>query len=351
MDFSLTSDQQDLQALAAQILRDGTTVERVKHALASDSGFDMTLWRTLATSGCVGIAIPEVDGGGGLGFLEVASVLQEVGRTAAPIPAFGVMALGIPALVSAGRHDLLAGVASGDVIVTAAIHEPSGDPYEPALRVDNDRLTGTKICVPAGTIAHRFVVTTQNGLYAVDAQAPGLTVTRQDTTTGTPEAMLEFNESPAEKIGDMNAMLQLLRIASVGTCMMAAGLCQEALKLTAAYTTTRHQFGKPIASLQAVSQRAGDAYIDTEAVRLTAWQSAWRLSEGIPADEQLLSAKYWAAEGSQRVVRAAHHLHGGMGVDRDYPLYRYYLLAKQMELQLGSGTPSLRRLGAALVGN
>ena len=351
MDFSLTSDQQELQTLAAQILRDGTTVERVKHALASESGFDMALWRTLAASGCVGIAIPEIAGGAGLGFLEVASVLQEVGRTAAPLPAYAVMALGVPALVGAGRHDLLAGVADGDVIVTAAIHEPSGDPYQPAIRAVNNKLTGIKICVPAGTIAHRFVVTTQDGLYTIDAQAQGITVTRQDTTTGVPEAMVQFEDAIAEKIGDMNSVAQLLRTASVGACVVAAGACQEALKLTAAYTTTRHQFGKPIATFQAVSQRAGDAYIDTEAVRLTAWQSAWRLSEGMPADEQLLSAKYWAAEGSQRVLRAAHHLHGGMGVDRDYPLYRYYLLVKQMELQLGSGTPSLRRLGAVLVGS
>ena len=94
----------------------------------------------------------------------------------------------------------------------------------------------------------------------------------------------------------------------------------------AEYTKTREQFGKPIATFQAVGQRAADAYVDAEAVRLTAWQAAWRLSEGLPADDELATAKYWAAEGGQRVVHAAVHLHGGVGVDRDYPLHRYFLL-------------------------
>ena len=97
-----------------------------------------------------------------------------------------------------------------------------------------------------------------------------------------------------------------------------------------------------------MSQRAADAYIETEAVKLTAWQAAWRLDVGMPASTQVATAKFWAAEGAQHVLRAAHHLHGGVGVDRDYPLYRYYLLAKQMELDLGSETPTLARLGKML---
>jgi acyl-CoA dehydrogenase len=88
--------------------------------------------------------------------------------------------------------------------------------------------------------------------------------------------------------------------------------------------------------------------MDAEAVRLTAWQAAWRLDHGMPASEQVAVAKFWASEGAQRVVHAAHHLHGGMGVDKDYPLYRYFVLVKQLELSLGSATPSLLRLGALL---
>ena len=117
------------------------------------------------------------------------------------------------------------------------------------------------------------------------------------------------------------------------------------MQLTAKYTTERVQFGKPIATFQAVGQRAADAYIDTEAVRLTAWQAAWRLAEGLPAAPEVAVAKFWADDGAQRVVHAAQHLHGGMGVDRDYPLHRYYLTVKHLALTLGGGTASLLRLG------
>jgi alkylation response protein AidB-like acyl-CoA dehydrogenase len=88
--------------------------------------------------------------------------------------------------------------------------------------------------------------------------------------------------------------------------------------------------------------------VDTEAIRLTAWQAAWRIGEGLPADKEVAIAKFWAADGGQRVVHAAVHLHGGVGVDRDYPLHRYFLNTKQYELTLGGATEQLLVLGAAL---
>ena len=121
-----------------------------------------------------------------------------------------------------------------------------------------------------------------------------------------------------------------------------------ALDLTSTYVKERKQFGRAIATFQAVSQRAADTYINKEAIKLTSWQAAWRLDTGKPATTQVATAKYWAAQGGQDVLLAAHHLHGGVGVDRDYPLYRYFLLAKQMELDLGSETPTLMHLGALL---
>ena len=181
----------------------------------------------------------------------------------------------------------------------------------------------------------------------VDPASDGVTVERQDTTSGVPEARLVLQGAPAERLAGPDGVTWLVEHAQAAMCVMAAGACAAALELTANYTKSREQFGRPIATFQAVSQRAADAYIDTEAVRLTAWQAAWRLDTGLPAAEQVAIAKFWASEGAQRVVHAAHHLHGGMGVDRDYPLYRYFLLAKQLELSLGSATPSLVRLGGA----
>jgi 3-oxocholest-4-en-26-oyl-CoA dehydrogenase beta subunit len=346
MDFDFTSDQVSLRDLARQILGDRCTNDHLKTVGATESATDLELWRTLAEAGLIGIGLPESVGGGGCGWLETAIVLYEIGRTAAPLPGLAVMALAAPALVD--HPDLLDGVADGSSIVTAALHEAAADPWTPAATVSDGRLTGTKVCVPHGLLATRFVVNGVDGLFVVEANAPGVTIERQDTTSGVPDALVVFEEAPARRIGDSEAAKALLRRGLSAATLMSAALCEEALRLTADYAIGREQFEKPIASFQAVSQRVGGAYIDTEAVRLTAWQAAWLLDCGLDADAALLSAKFWSAEGGWRVVHAAQHIHGGVGADRDYPLHRYFLLHKQLELTLGSATPTLARLGRLL---
>ncbi len=351
MDFSFDSDQQELQSLTRRILGDACPPARLKEVAASDSATDLDLWATLAGAGLVGIALPEAAGGGGLGFLETCIVLEEIARAGASVPALAVMALAAPALAASsppGHPAWLDGVADGQVVVTAAVTEAVGDPWAPMTTVTDGEITGVKVCVPAGLLAARFVVSAADGLYVVEAGAVGVGIERQDTTSGVPEARITLDDAPAIRIGGLDALHALLERGVAGACVMTAGLCDAALQLTADYARTRTQFDRPIASFQAVSQRAADAYIDNEAVRLTAWQAAWRVARGMRATEQLMTAKFWAAEGGQRIVHAAHHIHGGMGVDRDYPLHRHFLLAKQLELQLGSATPSLVRLGHLL---
>jgi alkylation response protein AidB-like acyl-CoA dehydrogenase len=131
-------------------------------------------------------------------------------------------------------------------------------------------------------------------------------------------------------------------------CMMMAGAARSSIELAAAYTKERQQFDRPIATFQTVSNRAGDSYIDTEAIELTAWQAAWRIDARLPADDQIAIAAYWAAQGGYRVVHAAVHVHGGVGVDRDYPLHRHFLLARQLELTLGNGEEHLAALGRSI---
>lgn len=346
MDFSFTPDQEALRGLAAQIVGDVCTPEHKRSVSATESGTDLQLWTALADAGLVGIHLPESAGGGGYGWLEAAIVLAEVGRVAAPVPALAVMALAAPALV--GHPQFLEGVAAGATIVTAAMHEPVGDVWAPTTTVTDGRITGTKVCVAHGLLASRFVVTAADGLYVVDAGAEGVSVDREDTTSGVPDAMVTFAGASAQRIGGSDAVEALLMRAQSAACVMIAASCQSALGLTAEYARTRQQFDKAIATFQAVSQRAGDAYIDTEAVRLTAWQAAWRLDRGMPCAAELLTAKFWASEGGWRVMHAAHHLHGGVGVDRDYPLHQYFLNHKQLELLVGSATPSLQRLGGLL---
>ena len=348
MDFSLNADQEALRDLARQILADRCAPERLKAVAATDIAVDLDLWRAMANAGLVGIGLPEATGGGEGGFLDVCIVLEEVARAAAPVPALAVMGLAGPALAHFGGGSHLEGVAAGERIVTAALHEPAGDVRVPSTCVEGDRLTGVKVCVAAGPLASRFVVSAADGLYVVAADAAGVAVERQDTTSGVPEARVTFAGAAADRLAGPDAIDWLLDRATAAQCVMMAGLCDAAVGLTADYAKERVQFERPIATFQAVGQHVADARIDAEGVRLTAWQAAWRLDAGLPAAEQVAAAKYWAAEGGQRVVHAAQHVHGGVGVDRDYPLHRYFLAAKQLELDLGGAAVSLVRLGRML---
>jgi alkylation response protein AidB-like acyl-CoA dehydrogenase len=348
MDFSFSSDQEALRDLTRQILSATCTNDHLKTVRNNyTDAIDADLWKQLADSGLVGIGLPESAEGGGLGFLEIALVLSECARAAAPVHALASL-IGGYTVATYGDADDLAGVASGDAIITFAVHEQVGDVYAPFTSASGDAVTGEKVVVPAGTVAKAFVVSTAEGLYLVDATASGVTVERQDSNNGIPLARVTFAGAPGKKLTGPEGVAWLNDHIAAAVSVMTAAACETVLALTAEYVKGRVQFERPLATFQAVSQRTADAYIDTEAVKLTAWQAAWRLSEGLPATEHVASAKFWASDGGFRVIHAAHHLHGGMGVDRDYPLHRFNFNLKQWEVYIGSATPSLLRLGREL---
>jgi alkylation response protein AidB-like acyl-CoA dehydrogenase len=368
MDFAFTEEQEAVRDLARQILEGRSTHERLKELEAADEEIDRRTWAELASANLLGIAVPERHGGSGLGFLELCLLLEAVGRTVARVPVLPTLVMGALPLAELGteaqRSRWLPPVVAGDAVLSAALVEVGADPQRPTTTARRDgegwRLDGVKVCVPAGLSADAVLVPAATaedavGVFVVEPSTEGVSRARQDTTTGIPEARLELDGArvgEADVLGDPGAgssiVAWLLERTTAALCATAVGVCETALRMTAEYTKTREQFDKVIATFQAVGQRAADAYIDTEAVRLTAWQAAWRLSEGLPAAAEVAVAKFWAAEGGQRVVHAAQHLHGGIGVDRDYPLHRYFLWAKHLELTLGGATPSLLRLGSIL---
>jgi 3-oxocholest-4-en-26-oyl-CoA dehydrogenase beta subunit len=366
VDFSLSEEQEATRSLARQILSDLVTPDRHKELEADGQWLDRKAWGALGDAGLLGIAAPEAHGGAGLGFLEVALVLEEVGRTVAKVPYLASVVTGILPIARFGddalQREWLPRLVSGEAIATTALIEEGGSrASNTTARKKGSRWTldGTKTCVPAGLDASIVLVPAMTGnrkvaVFVVDTGQPGVSVRRQDTTTGIPEAMLVLDGAPGVQLGDTAAGASIvdwitLR-ATAALAATAVGVCDAALRITADYTKTREQFGRPIATFQAVGQRAADAYIDTEAVRLTALQAAWRIAEDLPADAEVAIAKFWAADGGQRVVHAAQHLHGGMGVDRDYPVHRYFLWAKHLELSLGGATQQLLRLGDIIAG-
>jgi 3-oxocholest-4-en-26-oyl-CoA dehydrogenase beta subunit len=369
MDFSFTEEQQAIQGLAEQILGGLVTDEALKRAERDgDTSLVPKVWSELAKAGVLGTALPDDVGGLGLTFLELGLLLQQQGRSVAPVPLLPTLVLGAMPIDRFGsdaqRKELLPAVVAGDLVLTAALVEAGADPLSPTTTASADgegwRLDGVKICVPFGTDAGRVLVPARTGegaigVFIVDPATAGATRELQETTSGLPEARLELSGVRVggdAVLGDANggaAIVEwIVERATAALCMTMLGVAEVALKLTAEYTKTREQFDRPIATFQAVGQRAADAYIDTEAIRLTAWQAAWRISADLPAADEVAIAKFWAAEGGQRVVHAAQHLHGGMGVDRDYPLHRYFLWAKQLELTLGGATQQLLKLGARM---
>jgi alkylation response protein AidB-like acyl-CoA dehydrogenase len=369
MDFGLTEEQEATRDLARQILSDRSTHERLKEIEAGGDGFDRDTWAELAKAGLLGIALPEDAGGSGLGFVALCQLLEEIGRTVSPVPVLPTVVLGALPIATFGtdaqRQQHLPGVVEGDTVLTAALVETGTDSLHPTTtaRPDADgwRVDGVKTLVPAGLIAGRILVPAAAGddgaivVLIVDPNANGVTRERQDTTSGIPQARMELDGvqvDAGDVLGDAESGAAIVdwmvERANAAMCAVATGVCEQALQMTAEYTKTREQFERPIATFQAVGQRAADAYIDTEAIRLTALQAAWRLEEGLPAAAEVAVAKFWAADGGQRVVHAAQHLHGGIGVDRDYPLHRYFLWAKELELTLGGATPQLLTLGAIL---
>jgi len=361
MDFSFTPEQEALRELARRILDDHVTHARLKAVEADPDWFDREAWRALADARLLGVALPEDVGGSGLGLLELFLLLEQVGRAVAPVPVFPTLVLGALAIAEFGtseqRRRWLPGVATGEVVLTAALVEPAADdPASPATTAGRDgaswRLAGVKTCVPAAHLAARVLVPARRadgtvGIFLVDPRGPGVSLERQIATNREPQSRLALDGAPGDPLGE-GGVDWLVERALVGLAAMQLGVVERALRLTAEYTVRREQFDRPIASFQAVHQRAADAYIDVEAIRLTAWQAAWRLANGLPAAAEVAVAKFWASEAAHRVVYAAQHLHGGIGVDVDYPLHRHYLWAKQIELTLGAGTPQLVRLGAEL---
>jgi 3-oxocholest-4-en-26-oyl-CoA dehydrogenase beta subunit len=368
MDFTLTPAQDDLGALTREILTDRVTQERLREIEAGATRFDPALWSDLATAGVLSAALPDAAGGAGLGLLEQCSVLAEIGRTVAPVPYLASIVLGASAVAAFGSPDQqerwLAPAARGELIFAAALAEEHGDlvrqPLTAAHQTDGGwQLTGTKTTVLAGTVADLLLVpaSTPDGpaVFVVAPADAGVTVQPQHVTGGDGTALVELTRAlvPDDRVlGGVAAGLEiidwLVARATVGLCALQFGVTERALELTAAYARTREQFGKPIGSFQAVSQRLADAYIDIEGIRLTLWQAAWLLSEGRPSETEIATAKFWAAEAGHRVAHTAVHIHGGVGIDLDGDLHRYFVAAKHNEFALGGATTQLRRIGAAL---
>jgi 3-oxocholest-4-en-26-oyl-CoA dehydrogenase beta subunit len=336
MDFAFDEIQEGIRALCKQVFTEQVTEDSLR--AIGDDWFHVKAWKSLAQSQVLGLAIKEDVGGAGLGLLELCLLLQQVGRTVAPVPALSTLVLGaLPIDQFASdetRNRLLPGVIAGETFLTGAL--------ETDAEVRDGKLYGEAHCVPDTHLASHVVVATPQGLFLTEVGDREV----QWATNDEPLAILRFDGAAGELIAEGPGPVEWMRQRSLlAHCAIMLGVAERAMFLTASYVTERQQFGVPIGTFQAVSQRAGDMYIDATVMRSSLWNAAWRIDEDRDPQRAICIARYWASQGGHRIVAAAQHLHGGMGFDRDYPLHRYFLWAKRLEFSLGGASAQLAQLG------
>ena len=362
MDFSKPEASQDLGGLVRTITEAVCTPDRHRELDGAQNRFDRDLWSKLVDADVLSAAAPESVGGGGYGVLEQVAVLEALGRQLAAVPYLESVVVAAGALAKFGSEELqqqwAVPAVNGQRILTVALAGEMGDgPVQAQEAGAGYRLTGTRTQVPYGPVADAFLVPaeTDSGtmVFAIAADDPGVTATLLSTTGHGSVGHLDLHgvEVGAQRVvgPDGAAVLAWLEIRQLlGLSAFQLGVVDRALELTAQYAREREQFDRPIGSFQAVSSRLADGYIDIKGLRLTLAQAAWRLSEDLPADIDVRSAAFWAAEAGHRVAHTTVHVHGGVGVDTDHPVHRYFLAAKQIEFAAGSATGQLLAIGREL---
>lgn len=362
MDFTFSEEQEAVRGLAADVFASRSRPERVKAVESTAERIDRELWHELAVAGLLGIALPEDQGGGGMGLAEFYVLLQEQGRNVAPVPLWPHV-LGALAVSEFGnpqqRSDTIRAAADGSRLLTVALEEfgPYVDAHPTTTATEADggwRLHGVKAAVPAAHVADRVLVSATTGtgpaLFLLAPDAVGVTAEQGESTSRQICVNLTFDAAPAELVGpqDGTAVAWLTDRVELALAALALGVGEGAVRQAVTYLNGRIQFGRPLATFQAVAHQLADCYIDLEAMQVTLWQAAWLLANGEDPGTAVLVAKWWATDAGQRVVHRVQHVHGGIGVDTDYPVHRHLLWGKQLAATHGGSASDLARVGALL---
>ncbi|TDD82169.1 acyl-CoA dehydrogenase [Actinomadura darangshiensis] len=364
MDFNLDETQQEIKGLAADVLAREATQERLEAFEKSEAPYDDVTWKALAQAGLLGIILPEDAGGAGLGPVELAVILREVGLHVAPVPVYASLALAavpIAAHGTAEQRALLAPLTEGATILTGAYREagPAGE-IAATARADGGGyvLNGVKTFVPYAREASRILVPARVegegvGVFLVEPAAATLSVQPSATSEPLSRVALDDVRVGADALlggtADGEAWDTLRRSAVAGAVAISSGVIEGALYLTTEYTKTREQFDRALAQFQAVTMQIGDVYIAKRALDVAVWAGVWRLAQGAgDAEEVLTVAAYNACDPVVKALYTCQHLHGGIGLDITYPLHRYFAWGKHCGHLLGGGEDRLDALAALL---
>jgi 3-oxo-4-pregnene-20-carboxyl-CoA dehydrogenase alpha subunit len=307
-------------------------------------------WDAIVSGGVAAFGVPERLGGDGLGLAEVGTALIEIGRHGTISPALATLGLGLIPLLELASDEqqdrYLAGVPKGSVL-SAALNEP-GAPLadRPATVLSGGRLHGVKIAVPYAEQADWLIVTAGDAVAVISPKADGVQLVKTPTANHGDEYSVTFTDAEADGVldGAQPRRVNQLALAAIGA--FASGLVAGALRLTADYVANREQFGKPLSTFQTVAAQLAEVYIASRTLTLASTSVLWRLSEGLDADDDIDILGYWLASQAPPVMQLCHHLHGGMGMDIDYPMDRYYSSIKDLTRLVGGPSHRLDLVGA-----
>jgi len=362
MDLGFSEVQQMLKSSAQEFLSQECPLTLVRAMEEDSSGENDQLWRQIAGLGWTGVAFPESYGGTGGDFLDLAVLLEEMGRALCPSPFFSTVVLGGMTVLDAGsdaqKQDIVTRICDGQLLMTLALTEQTatydawGVEAVATRQGDNYVLEGTKLFVPDAHVADLILVaarTSENtdpadgiSLFLIPSGTSGLSVTQLSTIADDRQCEVILNQVsvPASSVlGEIDQgwpiLQRTLERATAGKCIEMLGGAAAVVDMTVEYVKGRTQFGRPIGSFQAVQHHCANMATDVEGSRVVAYQAAWKVSEGVPARREVSVAKAWVSAAYQRVCSTAHQTHGAIGFTKEHDLQLYTRRAKVQELNYG----------------
>ena len=372
MQFGLSDTQQTLKTTARKFLSTECPLAEVRKISESEHAFDAALWRKIADQGWTGILFDEQYGGSGMGMVDMAAVLEEMGRALLPGPYLSTALLAGAAIDRAGddaaKHKYLTTICSGETKATLALLEEhaSWSPHDVKMTAKTSSsgytLSGSKLFVPDAGVADLLVcavrIDLQLAMFVIPARTPGVQIERMPTIDNTrPLYAVTFKNAalPADTLlarGERahTGLHYALNVATTGLAAEMVGGMQRLLDITVEYAKTRKQFGKPIGQFQAVQHQCADMLVFTESSRSAAYYAAWALGEGgEDANTAVSVAKAYASDAYREVGNRAIQVHGGMGFTWENDIHLFYRRAKASEIAFGDATWHRERVAKAVI--
>ncbi len=372
MDFGLNETQQMLRTSAREFLDTECPTTYVRDMELDERGYTPQIWDKLAGVGWLGMAFSEEYGGGGLGFVELAILLEEMGRVLLPGPYFSTVLMAGMTIADAGsaeqKREFLSGISSGRLIMTLALTEPSGrwdvGGTQTTARPSGGgyALNGVKLYVPNANVSDHVIVAARTGegesdisLFIVPSNADGLSRMPLQTIASDKqsELILDNVHVPGSALlgeidGGWATIERTLDRCAVGKCAEMLGGAERTLEMTVAYAKQRIQFGRAIGSFQAIQHHIADMAADVEGCRHVTYQAAWTLSQGLPARREVAMAKAWVSDAYQRVCALGHQCHGAVGFTKEHDMQLYSRRAKAAELMFGDAEFHIEAVASAM---